>query len=84
MANKGEPFLKNYEQIQYPASDALEFYPMPPVKGAITVNIGAQCMVISWLLLVDQARIKLLMHAQNCTLTSAASGLLTLDLSCIT
>ena len=39
-ANHGEPFLKNYEKIQYPDTDALTFYPMPPVAGTITVNVG--------------------------------------------
>ena len=39
-ANHGKPFLKNYEKIQYPDADALTFYPMPPVPGAITVNVG--------------------------------------------
>ncbi|KAK9807304.1 hypothetical protein WJX73_010800 [Symbiochloris irregularis] len=40
VANKGQPFLKNWDAFTYPPDDALTFHPMPPVKGAITVNIG--------------------------------------------
>ena len=34
--------------MQYPPADALEYYPMPPVKGALTVNIGAAQLMCSW------------------------------------
>lgn len=40
VANNGQPFLKNWDAFTYPPEDSLTFYPMPPQKGAITVNIG--------------------------------------------
>lgn len=41
VANNGQPFLKNWDKYTNPPDDALTFHAMPPVKGAITVNIGA-------------------------------------------
>ena len=38
--NDGKPFLKNYDKKGYPSGDDLQFYPMPPVAGTITVNVG--------------------------------------------
>ena len=44
-ANDGQPFLKNWDKFTYPPDDALKFHPMPPVPGAITVNIGRAAML---------------------------------------
>ena len=53
VANDGKPFLKNWDAFTYPPEDALQFYPMPPVKGAITVNIGMVFLVVSRLIYCD-------------------------------
>ncbi|KAK9785771.1 hypothetical protein WJX73_004277 [Symbiochloris irregularis] len=39
-SNNGKPFLKNWDKFTQPPDEVLTFHPMPPIKNAITVNIG--------------------------------------------